>query len=334
MARGSTFLMVATLLSAAVARAGDAPGGVTIRQQDHMGTYVSITVAAPESPEVLAAVQAGFAEVERLEQLLSEWRPDSQVSLVNRRAGEAAVAVDPELFEVARRAHRISRLSGGAFDVTFQALGGLWDFKAAQPHLPDPDEIARRVKLVDYRQVVLDPEARTIFLKKKGMAMGLGGIAKGYVVDRVSAVLAQRGFPDHLVIAGGDLYAAGTRGDRKWRIGVRHPKHRGIHATLELQDAGVATSGNYEKFFFLDGVRYHHLLDPKTGRPARGVSSVTVIAPSAAEADAWATALFVLGVEPGLAKAAEQGLEAYYFDEGYRTSGTPGALERLELVKK
>ena len=307
---------------------------VTVRQEKHMGTYVTITVAAAESKAVLAAIDAGFAEVTRLENVLSEWRPDSEISAVNRQAGKQAVKVGKEVFQVFKMARDVSVKSGGAFDVTFAALGGLWNYKAKNPRVPDKQEIEKRARLVDYRQLVLNEKERSVMLKKPGMRTGLGGIAKGYVVDRVSAVLSKQGCPNHLVIAGGDLYASGTRGDRKWRIGIRNPKNRDLYAAVEVENEGVATSGNYEKFFYQDGVRYHHILDPKTGWPARGTSSVTVVAKSAAAADAYATALFVLGPEKALKLAAQEGLEVFIFDETYRTSSTPGMQKRIQPVDK
>jgi len=324
--------MFATL--AALILLAPAAGDVTVRQEKHMGTYVTITVAGKESKEVLAAIDAGFAEVKRLENVLSEWRPESEISEVNRQAGKKAVKVGAELFHVFTMARQVSEKSGGAFDVTFAALGGLWDYKAKNPRVPDKREIEKRARLVDYRQLILNPADRSVMLKNPGMRTGLGGIAKGYVVDRVSAVLKQEGCPNHLVIAGGDLYAAGTRGDRKWRIGIRDPKNRGLYAAVEVENQGVATSGNYEKFFYQDGVRYHHILDPRTGWPARGTASVTVIAKTAAAADAWATALFVLGPEKALKLAVKEGLELFVFDEAYRTSSTPGMQKLLQPVSK
>jgi thiamine biosynthesis lipoprotein len=324
--------MFATL--AALILLAPASGDVTVRQEKHMGTYVTITVAAPESKRVLEAIEAGFAEVKRLENVLSEWRPDSEISEVNRQAGKKAVKVGDELFRVFQMAREVSEKSGGAFDVTFAALGGLWNYKAKNPRVPEKQKIEKRASLVDYRQLVLDEKDRSVMLKRPGMRTGLGGIAKGYVVDRVSAVLRQKDCPNHLVIAGGDLYAAGTRGDRKWRIGIRNPKNRGLYAAVEVRDEGVATSGNYEKFFYQDGVRYHHILDPQTGWPARGTASVTVIAKTAAAADAWATALFVLGPEKALKLAIKQGLELFIFDEAYQTSSTPGMQKRLQPVGK
>ncbi len=309
---------------------GEGAPVVTVRHEQHMATRVSISVARPESPAVLAAIAAAFAEVARIERQLSKWRADSQIAEINRRAGKGPVAVGPELFRMAELARDISAASGGAFDVTFAALDGLWDFDARAPRLPDEDAVAARVARIDYRKLVLDAKQRTLRLAEAGMRMGLGGIAKGYAVDRASRVLRRAGFGDHLVVAGGDLYAAGRRGDRPWRIGVRHPRDRSIHAVLEAADQGVATSGNYERFFSIGDKRYHHLIDPRTGWPARGVSSVTVVAPDATRADGYATALFVLGVDDGLELAEQQGLEVLYFDADFATHRSQGL--RLEAV--
>ncbi len=289
---------------------------VTSRTREQMSTIVSVSVAAPESPAVLAAIDAAFAEIDRLQEVLSEWRPSSQLAELNRRAGEGPVTVDAELIETARIAREVAEASGGAFDPTWAALSGLWDFRAAEPRLPDPAELARRVGLIDYRQLTIDASRRTLALSRPGMKVGLGGVAKGYVVDRASATLTARGYPHHLVVAGGDLYAAGRKASKRWTIGVRAPQGVGLYGTLELEDQGVATSGNYERYFIKDGVRYHHILDPATGYPARGLSSVTAVAKSAALADAFATAVFVLGAERGLALAAARSdLEVLLFDD-------------------
>jgi thiamine biosynthesis lipoprotein len=328
---GRLAVTVVLVCAAACSKSQEA---VTARTRPHMGTHVTITVAARESGEVLGAIEAGFREVRRLEALLSGWKPDNPIAEVNRQAGKEPVGIGAELFSVVRLAHRVSVDSGGAFDVTFAALGGLWDFKSPEARIPTEEDLRARAALVDFRQVELDEAAGTIRLRKEGMRIGLGGIAKGYVVDRVSTLLKDRGYPDHLVVAGGDLFASGTKHGKPWNVGIRDPSGEGLAASFGVRDRGVATSGNYEKFFVRDGVRYHHILDPATGRPARGLSSVTVVAGTAAEADAWATALFVLGKERAMAEAAERGLEAYLFDEGYQTSATPGLRERVQPVKR
>lgn len=306
---------------------------VSTQSQEHMSTYVTISVAARTDQDPTAAITAAFAEVKRLSHELSEWRDDSPVAAVNAAAGQKAVQVPEELFQVVQAAYQVSVVTDGAFDISFQALGGLWDFKALNPALPDPKEIARRVALVDYRQVQIDPAQHSIKLAKPGMQIGLGGIAKGYIVDRASRVLTAKGFTNHLVNAGGDIYASGTRGDRPWRLAVRNPSDRSYYATIDLQDRGLATSGNYERFFYIDGQRYHHILDPKTGMPTRGTSSVTVVAGSAQMADAYATAVFVMGKDRAQKIAKEQGLELLVFDEAYQTwtsPGMPALIQRIE----
>jgi thiamine biosynthesis lipoprotein len=307
---------------------------VTTRSQDQMSTYVTIRIAAPESRAVLDAIDAAFAEICRLQEVLSEWRPASEISKVNAAAGKGPVVVGEELFEVIELAHEVSRTSGGAFDVTFASLHGLWDFRSLKPELPDPAALAERVELVDYSRVSLDPAQRTVALEIAGMRIGLGGIAKGTIVDAASAVLTARGYVNHLIVAGGDLYASGRKASRRWNIGVRDPRGRGLHATSEVENEGVATSGNYERYFIKDGKRYHHILDPTTGMPARGVSSVTVIASSAGLADAYSTAVFVLGKEEGIALArARPNLEALLFDDTeYAAVATPGMRARLAGV--
>lgn len=293
------------------------PPEETITERRHqMSTYVAITVAAPESPEATSAIAAAFAEIDRVELLLSEWKPGSQISEVNRNAGIRPVAVGEELLGVLQTAHEVSVQSDGAFDVTVGALWGAWDFSWQKPDIPGAAELRRRVALIDFRRVILDREKRTVFLKDKGMLVALGGIAKGYAVDRASAVLESKGFGNHLIVAGGDLYAAGRKPSGKWRIGVRHPGRQDMFGTIEVENGGVATSGNYERYFMKGGKRYHHILDPKTGMPASGLASATVVAPNATLADAFATAIFVSGAEGGLALAERlEGIDAFLFAE-------------------
>lgn len=305
---------------------------VTTRGQEHMSTYVTISVAAPKDADPLPAIEAAFAEVKRLSFALSEWRPDSPVSAINKAAGVSAVVVPEELYKVIKAALEVSQNTGGAFDVSFQALAGLWDFKALKPTLPDAKELARRAALVDYHQVELDDAKRSVKLLKKGMKIGLGGIAKGYIVDRASELLTARGFGNHLVNAGGDVYAAGTRGDRPWRLAVRHPRDRSYYATVDVQDRGIATSGNYERFFLKNGKRYHHILDPKTGMPTEGTSSVTVLAKNCMMADAYATSIFVLGEAKARQLADKQNLDVLAFDDDFKTWMTPNMPGKINVL--
>jgi thiamine biosynthesis lipoprotein len=228
-------------------------------------------------------------------------------------------------FEVVERARRFSEFSGGAFDITFNVMWGVWDFKQRPPTLPDPAEIGRRLPLIDYRDVVLDRRARTIELRRKGMKIGLGGIGKGCAVDRVCALLESEGVTNYIVSGGGDVRVAGSRGKTPWRLGVQHPRKESLLYVLDMTDVAIATSGDYERYFILDGKRYHHILDPKTGYPASGLSSVTLIAPEAMDADALSTSVFVLGARKGLELLEGlPGVEGIVIDDHMQHSMTAG----------
>jgi thiamine biosynthesis lipoprotein len=272
-----------------------------------MGTFVQIKVWAPEDAasdaRARAAIGLAFDEIRRLERLMTTWREDSDISRVNAAAGLHPVAVSPETFECVERAQQFSRLSGGAFDITFYALKGLWKFdEDKEAKLPDPAEVKRRIKLIDYRRLVLDPAKRTLFLVDKGMAINLGGIGKGYAVDRATAVLRREGFRDAIVQAGGDLMLSGGKGERPWQAGIRDPRdERDVYfAVAMVRDHAFSTAGDYERFFFVDGRRYHHIIDPKTGYPATASRSVTIYAPDATTADGLDDAVLILGPERGL----------------------------------
>lgn len=271
-----------------------------------MGTRVEATVLHDDVPAARAALVKAFREMERVEALLSRHIETSDVSRVNRAAGRMPVRVRAETFAVLRRAREASARYEGLFDITIGPLSALWGFSDDRPvRVPDPDTLAARRALVDYHDLILDPADTTAFLRRPGMMLDLGGVAKGYAIDRAVAVLRAEGMKRFLVDAGGDLYAAGTRADGgRWRVGIKHPRRPdALVATLELQDQAVATSGDYERFVIRDGRRYHHLLDPRTGYPADGFESATVLASSAEAADALATYVFIAG--PERAGAAE-----------------------------
>ena len=266
----------------------------TFRAEAMATTFV---VELPDQPGAAEAAEEVFAIFRRIDAEMSEWKPTSPLSAVNRQAGGAAAPVPAELRALLHRGVEIGELTGGAFDVTWAALWGLWDFKAAEPRVPEAAEIARRVALIDYRQVEIDDAAGTVRLPRAGMKIGLGGIAKGYALERAAAVLDARGVGSYLLLAGGQVFARGRKGDRPWRVGIRDPRGGpdDSFASLDLTDASASTSGDYESYFMLDGVRYHHILDPRTGMPARGLESATVIAADPTLADALSTALMVLG---------------------------------------
>jgi len=309
-----------------------------------MGTVWEITVATSEkSRQAVSAVMSdAFKEIERVENVLSDWREGTELNKVNANAGVQPVAVSEETYKVVERAHHFSEISGGAFDITFNALWGVWDFKKKPPTLPDPEEIKRRLPLINYRNVALNPQERTVFLKKKGMRIGLGGIGKGYAVDRVGALLEKNGLKNYLVVGGGDMRVSGSRGQSPWKLAVQHPRQDGYLYLLDVTNAAVSTSGDYERYFVLNGKRYHHIINPKTGYPTRGVCSVTVINPHAhsMDADAMSTTVFVLGVERGLTLLKQEKMEGIIVDESLRSYMTDGlkvdkttAIATVRLVR-
>jgi thiamine biosynthesis lipoprotein len=307
------------------------PGRFLVHTAPIMSTEIQVVL--PDSGDATGAAEAVFSLFRELEETMSEWKESSPLASVNREAGGAPVEVPAELFGVLSRGKEIGAMTGGAFDITWAALWGLWDFKAENPVVPDPQEIRRRTALVDYRRLELDPEARTARLARPGMLVGLGGIVKGYALDRGASLLLKRGYRDFMIVAGGQVWVQGERDGRPWRVGIRDP--RGVpedyFALLEVSDTSVSTSGDYESYFILDGVLYHHILDPRTGRPARGLRSATVVAPEGILADALSTAFMVLGRDRSLALADSlPGVEAVLVDSTGGVWTTPGLGDRIE----
>ncbi len=268
-----------------------------------MGTRVQVQIVVDGDADRARAEQdfaRVVAELERVEGLLSEWKPESPIGRLND-AGGRPLALPPEVFELLSRALGWSAKTGGAFDPTFASVWGLWRFDPGdEARIPTPEEALRRASAIDYRRVILDPSATTARIEK-GSKIGLGGIAKGYAVDRAVALLRARGRHDFLVKAGGELYLAGRRGDRPWIAGIRDPRQDDADfAVLALENSAFTTSGDYEHFVMKDGVRFHHIIDPKTGYPARASQSVTIVAPRAEDADALSTSVFVMGPVAGL----------------------------------
>jgi thiamine biosynthesis lipoprotein len=298
-----------------------------------MGTIWSIQILAGDRAGARAAGEAALDEVARLEALLSEWQPTSEISEVNRQAGRAPVRVGPELYECVQASLDVARWSDGAFDISWAALRGLWDFSADGPRVPPSEaDVRARLPLWNWRRIRVDAEARTVFLDQEGMQIGLGGIAKGYAIDRAAALLRERGFTRFLIFGGGQIYAGGQRPDRPWRVGIQHPRADDYVAMVEAGDASIATSGDYEHSFLHEGRRYHHILDPRTGFPSDRSTSVTVVASTGLWADAVDTALFVLGPERGLEKLASApggAIDAVWIDADLRVHVSPGARPRL-----
>ena len=274
------------------------------RSRTSMGSPVDLSAWTARETDALAAFEEVFDEFDRLDSLLSVWKEGSDVLRLNANAGRDPVAISHDTMAVLRHARQGSEWTAGKFDVTFGALSDVWKFDHDQDdRIPTPAEIAARLPLVDYRAIVLDEAAGTAKLTRAGVRVHLGGVGKGYAVDRAVAILRSRGLTDFMVQSGGDLYVGGRRGNLPWRLAIRDPRGPAdkVFATLELSDATFSTSGDYERFFMQDGVRYHHILDPDLGQPARGARSVTIVAPTAVVADVLSKGVFVSGPEAGMA---------------------------------
>jgi thiamine biosynthesis lipoprotein len=288
------------------ARAGDEAGRVRVveRVGVAMGSELRLTAWTADENAARATFDAVFAEFERLEALMSTWRRASDVVRINAAAGVQAVPVAVDVRDVLRQARQISEWTEGTFDVTFGALTDVWKFDQDQDNsIPDPEAIRARLPLIDYRQIEIDDRAGTVFLRRKGMKIHLGGIGKGYAVEHALQILRKAGLRDFMIQAGGDLYVGGHKDGRLWRLGINDPRGPEGHsfATIDLSDSTFSTSGDYARFFMKDGVRYHHILDPATGQPARLCRSVTIAAESPVLADAIAKGVFILGPEKGMA---------------------------------
>lgn len=299
-----------------------------------MDTVVEIRFQAAGSRKAEKTKNEVFAEIERLEKLLSRSVAGSDVYRINKKAGIEPVAVNPETFYVAEQAISFAALSGGAFDPTIAPVTDLWGFFSGQDYrVPGEDEIEIALSYVDYEMVELDPRAGTVYLPHENMGLELGGIAKGYIVDRALDIFIKKGI-EHAYVNAGDIGLLGTRPDGlPWRIGIRHPRDKSqIIAVLSLADRGIDTSGDYERAFEKDGIKYHHILDPATGMPASGLASVTVVAETTLEADVLSTAAFVLGTDRGLALVESiPGVEAVFCTPELEITVSSGLEEMIEM---
>jgi thiamine biosynthesis lipoprotein len=285
------------------------------REEAIMGTRVAVELWSEDRALAERAMDAVIAEMRRTDELMSTYKPESQLSQVNAHAHERPVQVDPDIIEVVERSFEVSRMSGGAFDITYASVGYLYDYRAHQK--PTDAQIAAALPGVDYRKVQVDREAHTIRFLREGVRIDLGGIAKGYAVDRAVQHLRELGIRHAMVNAGGDTRLLGDRRGKPWMVGIRDPRSAGrVVMRVPLADEAISTSGDYERYFEEDGVLYHHILVPSTGRSARGVRSATVIGPDATLTDGLSTTLFVLGVERGMLLIARlPGVEAVMVDD-------------------
>jgi thiamine biosynthesis lipoprotein len=268
-----------------------------------MGNRFELTVISDDEGRAMDCIDAGVAEIRRIEKLLTTFSEDSETSLINRHAGLAPVVVSRETFGLIERSVRLSRLTQGAFDITYGSIDRrLWNFDVTMTSLPDKLTAKKMVRLINYRNIILDDERCTVMLKEKGMRIGFGGIGKGYAAEQAKQVMRTMGVDSGIVNASGDLAVWGDQPDGSpWTIGIVDPNARGqVFSCLNVTNMAVATSGNYEKYILVDGKKYSHTINPRTGLPVTGIKSVTIICPNAEFADAIATPVMIMGIGPGL----------------------------------
>lgn len=266
-----------------------------------MGSKFQITIVTPDSALGNLQIDQAIAEIIRIENLISEWRSHTQVSEINRQAGKQAVKVDKELFDLTKRAIAYSQMTNGAFDISIAAMDKIWVFDGTMTEKPTEQAIQKSITNVGYQHIILESVASTIFLAREGMKIGFGSIGKGYAADKGRELLQAQGVKGGIVNASGDIALWGTQPNRKpWRIGINNPfKRHGIAKILKLKEAAIATSGSYEKYAEIDNIRYSHIINPTTGYPATGLTSVTVYGPSTEFANALSTSIMVLGLHEG-----------------------------------
>ena len=300
--------------------------------QVSMGTTVEITLMGENEEGTRKAALQAFQEIKRIEQLMSPRIASGDVFRINQSAGMEWVHVSPETLEVIQKAKEVSVLSEGAFDITVGPLSQVWRTARGRGVPPSTEEVNKLLELVNFREISISPEGK-ILLRKKGMAVDLGGIAKGYAVDKASEVLQSLGYRDFIVNAGGDLRVGGKRMNQPWTIGIQHPREtQKIMAKVSLSDSALATSGDYEKFFIYQGKRYSHIFSPRNGFPAESCQSVSVLYKDCMTADALATAVLVSGPAKGYALCQElNGVSCLIVDKDEKVIVTPDLKGHLSF---
>lgn len=326
-------VLVALLLSSCGMFQPSSQPHVIKRTQMHMGTLVTVTSVADNQATAQTAASAAFAEIHRLDQLLSTWIATSELSHVNEAAGVKPVQVSPETMTVVRRAIQAGELTGGSFNVAIGPVVDVWSVTEKQ-HIPTAAELDALRPLIDLHAVHADVWNRTIYLEKPGMKIEVGGIGKGYAADQAVSAMRRAGALAGVVALSGDIKTFGRLpGGQDFPVGIRHPrKDDAVLAWIDLHDEAISTAGDYERFFERDGVRYHHILDPETLQPARGCQSVTIIAREGVWADGLDTGIFVLGPERGMALVEHlQDVEAIIVDQDGHMLVSSGLKERIRL---
>ncbi len=294
-----------------------------------MGSRFDITVVASSEDVGLINIDEAAAEIERIEALISSWNPDSETSFINQNAGIKPVKVSQELFSLIERAVQVSQLTDGAFDITYASLDNIWKFDGTMKEMPSADVVKSSISKVGYRHIVLDAKQQTVYLAKKGMKISFGAIGKGYAADKAKELLVSKQVVGGIINAAGDLTTWGTKANgEKWLIGIANPlSAERIFSWLPVVESSVATSGNYEKHFFHEGVKYSHIIDPRSGYPTSGVNSVTVFAKTAEMCDALATAIYILGKDEGLELISQLGgIEVVLIDSENKVYQSSGIL--------
>jgi len=299
-----------------------------------MDTLVTITVVSASESKADKSVDAAFAEIEKLEKLLNFYSAESEISLINRNAGLSGVKVSSDVLRLVDKALYVSEKTEGSFDITIGPLTSVYDFH--KRIRPEDGKIREKLALINYRDLVIDNDKSTVYLKRRGMLIDPGGITKGYAADRAVETLKKQDIHAGIVAIAGDIKAFGLKPDGKpWKIGIRNPDAKGdrddVMATVELTDMAISTSGDYERYFISNGEKFHHLLNPKTGYPAGGCRSVTVIAKEGVFTDAFATGIFILGPEKGMTVFEETGFSGIMIDSRGVRHITPNLRGKIEF---
>ncbi len=264
-----------------------------------MGTVVQVELWHDQKEQAHQAIQAVIDEMHRIDRLMSPYKPDSELSKINNLAGRQTVVISDEMMNLIQRSLQFSERTQGAFDITFASVGNLYDYR--NKIRPEPSRVSNKLPAINYRHIKIDPTKKTIYFNQKDVQIDLGGIAKGYAVDRAITLLADKGITSAIVTAGGDSRILGDKRGRPWMVGIRDPRNKQeLVAALPMTDAAVSTSGDYERYFESDGIRYHHIISPKTGESIRSTRSVTVLGTDATTTDALSTSIFVLGLIKGM----------------------------------
>jgi len=267
-----------------------------------MGSRFDITVVASNEKEGNEYIDSAIFEIARIEKLISSWDVNSETSLINKLSGIQPIKVDKELFDLIERSIAISTLTNGAFDISYASMDRIWKYDGSMREMPSEEKISNSIKKVGYQNISIDKEAQTVFLKLKGMKIGFGAIGKGYAADKAKALLIEKGAKAGIINASGDLNAWGKQANGKdWMVAITNPLNKNkVFSWLPINDSAIVTSGNYEKFVSFNGIRYSHIIDPRTGYPSTGIISTSIMTSNAELADAISTSVFVMGVETGL----------------------------------